>query len=204
MAKKARFLHIDFDPDLRVVQQDLARIASNFADKRELMGIVAAEAKHDVNEMFDNERDATGTKWPYWKETPLPRSRSYAHRAEKRPNVAILNRDDKPGGLRDRATAWEAFVVTGNTVTYGHGLPDWAGVHLHGGLPKETKKDGMYAIPQRSFYPFSAAGVAKVNKIFAGWAAHNIAVIPRVSSRGRVWTQVQTRAAGGRFGSSPL
>lgn len=202
---RTRFINVDFKPDLKVVRQDMARIAASFEHKQELMGLIVAEAKHDVGEMFENQEDAFGAKWRYWKRTPEG-SRSYAYRAEKLPNIGILNRSDNPDGLKAKATAWEAFSIVGDKVTYGHNLPDWAGVHLHGG--KKVQPDG-YKIPRRSFYPFSKAAANRVGVLFAGWAEGNIAVIPRISSRGRVWTQVQTRVPTGRgretrFGPSPL
>jgi len=146
--------------------------------------------------MFDEMHDAFGKQWQYWRQETPPGSQNkpYAEIAEELPNVGILNRANDPDGLRAKATSASAFIIEGNHLAYGADLPEWAGVHLHGGL---TISEDGYRIPQRSFYPYSAEGVAKVTALFESWMDSNIRAMPRVSSLGKHY--VQTRV-GGRFG----
>lgn len=197
MAKSQRFLNVDFKPNLRTVEQDFLRVAEGLKDKRSVMLAAEVIARRDIDDMFDGEQDAYGNDWQEWKQTPPPskKNMSYARRAKKYPNIGILQRT---GELRRQAIKSTQFTITGNTLTYGGDLPTWAGVHLHGG--KKVYADG-YRIPKRSFLPFSPQGVRAVRNVFDAWATDRVIIIERVSSRGRAYLQVQSRAAKGRFGS---
>lgn len=195
MAQKG-FLHIDFDPELRKVRQDLARFEASLANKREVMLASMAVAQHEVRDNFDGEHDSGGDSWQPWKATPPAKGGdSYKKRAERFPNIGILQRT---GDLARRAADSSAFRLVGDRLTYGHNLPRWAGVHLHG------YNFGSYTLPQRSWYPFSVSGVAKVVSIFDEWMLGNLAVVSRKSSTGKSYVQVQTRTSSGRFGASPF
>lgn len=191
---ESQFINVHFEPTLRKVQQDFVRLEKGLENKREVFAAALAVAQHDINEMFDEERDATGQSWAPWEEP-------YATRAENLPNIGILNRRGRPDGLRALATNSNAFAIAGDRLTYGAGLPSWAGVHLHGG--QKVFSTG-YRIPKRSFYPYSKEGVAAVERVFSMWAEGEVAILTRKSSRGRVFTQVQTRTPSGQFGPSPL
>jgi phage gpG-like protein len=200
MAKAQRFINVDFKPNLRTVEQDFVRLSERLEDKHEVMLASMAVARHDIGEMFDGEHDAMGKAWEPWKSESPPSgsNKPYADRAEEFPNIGILQRN---GDLREQAMQSSQFAIEGNHLTYGSDLPEWAGVHLHGGL--QVFEDG-YRIPQRSFYPYSPEGVAKVHAVFDAWAAHTIEIMERTSKRGKTYVQIQTRTPTGQFGSSPL
>ena len=196
MAKPTGFINIDFAPSLKTVQQDMLRVKAQLDDKAEVMIAAMVVAKREIAENFDEEHDSAGKPWAPWKTTPAKRNtQSYAQRAENYPNIGILQRN---GNLRKAAVSDSAFALSGNTLSYGDNLPQWAGVHLHGG---KKSYDG-YKIPQRSWLPFSAAGVAAVQNIFEAWALGAISIQNRTSVKGRSYTQVQYRTPGGRFGSA--
>jgi phage gpG-like protein len=196
-----RFLNVHFKPSLREVQQDFHRLKGDLSHTRAVMGVAMGIAEDEIEEMFDEKRDAVGKPWAPWKETYPPSGATpYGQRARALPNVNGILERTRPG-LRDAATSSSAFVITDNRLTYGSDLPEWAGVHLHGG---KKVFNGGYKIPQRSFYPYSAAGVARVKSVFDAWADESIAVLTKTSSRGRTFTQVQTRTPGGQFGTKPF
>lgn len=196
-----RFLNVHFKPTLREVQQDFNRLKGDLSHTRAVMGVAMGIAEDEIDEMFDGKHDAFGKPWKPWKGVKPPSGgSSYAQRAKALPNVnGILER--KRPGLRNAATSSSAFVISDNHLTYGGNLPEWAGVHLHGG--KKTFNGG-YKIPQRSFYPYSKAGVAKVAAVFDVWAEEAILVLTKQSAKGRTFTQVQTRTPSGRFGPKPF
>jgi phage gpG-like protein len=199
VAKKHGFINVDFDPDLRTVEQDFRRVSAKLEDKHTVMLASMVVAQQEIEEMFEHERDAFGDPWAPWKETKPPSGgQSYATRARNYPNIGILVQD---GDLHREATKTDQFVISDNHLSYGHDLPEWAGVHLHGGV--KIQPDG-YVIPQRSFYPFSAVGVQKVHMLFDEWAENAIEITERTSKRGRHYVQVQTRTPGGQFGPSPV
>jgi phage gpG-like protein len=199
MAKKHGFINVDFDPDLRTVEQDFRRVSRNLEHKEQVMIASMAVAQADIEEMFEGEHDAFGDDWQYWKQTKPPSGgQSYASRAENYPNIGILVQD---GDLHREATSRSQFVISDSHLSYGHDLPEWAGVHLHGGV--KIQPDG-YVIPQRSFYPYSPEGVQKVHMLFDEWAENAIEIKERTSKRGKRYVQIQTRTPGGQYGASPI
>ena len=199
MAKKHGFINVDFDPNLKTVEQDFVRLGKRFEDKRTVMLAAMVVARHDIDEMFEGEHDAFGDPWAPWKDTKPPSgNQSYATRAQNYPNIGILRRKDD---LHQQAIKEEQFHIDNDFLTYGDDLPEWAGVHLHGG--QKVQPDG-YVIPQRSFYPYSPEGVQKVHMLFDDWAERNIAIMQRTTTTGRTVTMIRGRGAGGRFTPSGL